>query len=76
MTNDIRVYLQELPMSVKGFTVLKDGFFTIVINSNLSELARIRTYKHELQHIYNDDFGKEDADSIEKDSHGNSLQDK
>ena len=69
MTNDIRVILRDMPMSVKGFTVLKDGYFTIVINANLSREAQERTYRHEMSHIQSGDFEKECADMIELQSH-------
>lgn len=70
MTNDIRVYLCEMPMSIKGYTVLKDGFYTIVINANLCEATRRKTYKHEYGHIVNGDFEKRcSADLIEVIAH-------
>ena len=58
-------------MSIKGYTVLKDGFYTIVINANLCEATRRKTYKHEYEHIINGDFEKRaSADLIEVITHG------
>lgn len=66
MTKDIRIYLCDMPMSIKGYTVLKDEWFTIVINANLSESARYKAYQHEYRHIMNGDFEKRtSADIIE-----------
>lgn len=70
MTYDIRAYLCDMPMSIKGYTVLKDGFYTIVINANLCEATRRKTYKHEYDHIVNGDFEKRcSADLIEVIAH-------
>lgn len=70
MTYDIRVYLCEMPMSIKGYTVLKDGFYTIVINANLCEATQRKTYLHEYDHIINGDFEKRSgADLIEVIAH-------
>lgn len=70
MTEDIRVYLCEMPMSIRGYTVLKDGFYTIIINANLCEATRRKTYKHEMEHIKNGDFEKQSsADLIEVMAH-------
>lgn len=66
MTYDIRVYLCEMPTSIKGYTVLKDDFYTIVINANLCEATQRKTYLHEYDHIINGDFEKRaSADLIE-----------
>jgi hypothetical protein len=60
-----------MSMSIKGYTVLKDGFYTIVINANLCEATRRKTYKHEYEHIINGDFEKRaSADLIEVIAHG------
>ena len=66
MTEAIRTYLLPMPMRIKGYTVLMDGFYTIVINSNMSEDARLQAYRHEIRHIKRDDLRKDDsADHIE-----------
>ena len=63
-----------MPMTIKGYTVLKDGFYTIVINANLCESSRKKTYEHEYNHIVNGDFEKRtSADLIEVYAHGGSL---
>lgn len=70
--DDVRVFKIDMPMSVKGYTVKKDDFYTIIINSNLNEAAQTETYNHELDHIKNGDFdyGVTETDQIELQAHG------
>lgn len=56
MAEDIRVYVVPLKGKVRGAAVYMDGFFTILINEALSPEARMRTYKHEMEHIQGGDF--------------------
>lgn len=53
----IRVVLKDLPVTIRGFAS-DDGFgyYTIIINSRLSNQMQIDTYEHELSHIANGDF--------------------
>ena len=53
-------------MSIRGYAVRKDDYYTIIINSNLCPEARMRVYEHELEHIEGDDFSSSrPADLIE-----------
>ena len=53
-------------MSIHGYAVRKDDYYTIIINSNLCPEARMRVYEHELEHIEGDDFSSSlPADLIE-----------
>lgn len=57
----IRVVLQDLPVTIRAFTVYyfdEDGmvYYTIFINSRLSETMQCAAYDHEIQHINNNDF--------------------
>ena len=46
-----------LPPGVGGFvTPNDDGTFSIYINANNPEEKQLRSYRHELHHILNDDF--------------------
>lgn len=54
--NDIRVYQAELPGRIRAFTVLKDGDYSIVINSILSREQQEKEYRHELMHIASGDY--------------------
>ena len=66
MIETIRTYLLPLPSQIKGYTVLMDDVFTVVINSNLNEAARMKAYRHEIRHIRKGDLRKDDsADHIE-----------
>lgn len=66
MTNDIRTYSYPLPGRIKAYTVLKDCFYTIIVNDSLSHSAKIKAYNHEIKHIENGDFQSElPADLIE-----------
>lgn len=52
----INTFLRPLPGSIKAFVTKHDDVYTIVINENLSEEARIRAYWHEIRHIKNGDL--------------------
>ena len=66
MTEEIRVYQAEMPARIKGFTTLKDGYYTIMINSIFDREQQMRIYDHEMKHIRNGDFHKKcPADLIE-----------
>lgn len=70
MTDEIRVYQAPLPARVRGYTVLKDGYYTIVINSILDREQQLKEYRHELKHITEGDFYKNlPADLIEIEAH-------
>ena len=56
---NIRTILYDLPTAIKGFTVATtDGFFTIVLNQNLSFQQNKKTYHHEIKHIMRGDYDK------------------
>ena len=69
MNRDIKVVFANLPTSVKAFTVLTDGYYTIVLNQNLSREQNKLSYLHELSHIVNNDYEKLDIQSIEANAH-------
>jgi len=70
LTASISTVLYPLPGTVRGYTVLKDGFYTVVINENLSEAARLRAYWHEVKHIECGDYDKKcSAELIEIHAH-------
>ena len=65
----IFTYIINLPNKVKEcVTPCLDGY-TIYINENLSDNARIEAYNHAMKHIKNNDFEKSDVQSIEEDAH-------
>lgn len=70
MTEEIYTRLMPLPAKIGAFTVRRDDVYTIIINSNLSDEARRREYKHETEHIRNGDFDKRiSVDLIEMFAH-------
>jgi len=58
-TYETRVAFARLPHNIRAFVVRKDCYNTIVINENLSQAGRLRAYRHELEHIREDDFHSE-----------------
>ena len=67
---DIKIIYLPLPYSIKAYTVCSDGFYTIVLNCNLSWEQNKESYQHEMHHIQNGDFEKRcSADLIEIYSH-------
>lgn len=43
----------------------EDGTYTIFINSRLSKYQQAKALRHELDHMFNDDFDKLDINDIE-----------
>lgn len=72
---EIYIRTLSLPARIKGFTSLDaDGDYNIFINESLSQEAKERTLKHEIQHIsekHLEYFYREcaDADQIERKEH-------
>lgn len=48
-----------MPARVKSYTVEKDGYYTIIINSILAKEQRLKEYEHEYDHIIKGDFDKD-----------------
>ena len=69
--NDYRVILLDLPTTVRGYVLRTlDGFCTIVLNSKLNIYQNKKTFKHEIEHIINNDFdSKKSIDAIESERH-------
>lgn len=59
MREDIRVVVVEMPARIKSYTVEKDGYYTILINSILAREQQVKEYDHEYDHIINGDFDKD-----------------
>ena len=68
---DVRVILAQMPARIRSYVVLMDGFYTIVLNDDLSPMAKHRAYCHEMEHIENGDFERSvSADLLEVRVHG------
>lgn len=65
--DDVRTILQDLPVGIRGFTVLdENGYPTVVLNARYSRETNLETYKHELAHIERGDFYRsESANELE-----------
>jgi hypothetical protein len=70
--DNYNVIYANLPVSINGFTMhdAEDDFFTVVLNAKMSYMTNIETFKHELQHITNDDFVRfKNVGHIERNAH-------
>lgn len=72
MGDSIRVMCVDLPTCCKAFTVASDGFYNIYLNSRQTYEQNKKSLLHELEHIENGDFDKEDTDVdlLEHSRHG------
>ena len=67
LTEDIGVFFLNMDTAVEEEVhPNEDGSYSIFINSHLNWERQMAAYQHALEHIINDDFGKESADKIEK----------
>ena len=55
---EITVVLAKMPGRIRAYVVLKDDHYTVVINEALCPVARMRAYRHEVNHIMKGDFEK------------------
>lgn len=63
----VHVELVDLPTTVRGFVTKSVDDYTIVINARMSQETRVKTYRHELEHIARGDLdGSGDIDQIER----------
>lgn len=66
MREDIRTIIYPLPSNINSYVVRLNGYYTIVLNDELSTAGRIKAYNHEMEHIINGDLNSsEKADYIE-----------
>lgn len=63
---DYYIRFVDLPVSIKGITILKKDFYNVYINAVLSSDEQKKAIKHELTHIKREDFYSEaDIQEIE-----------
>ena len=60
----INIRIMPLPGKIQSFVVYKDDFYTIVVNECLNQTARMKAYRHELEHIENGDFDSDESTGI------------
>lgn len=69
MENVNTVYA-NLPTSIPAYVVKNnDMSYTIVLNSRLTHERNIISYQHEIYHIQENDFEKNDVQEIETNAH-------
>lgn len=61
-------FMSKLPVRAAS-TRNEDGSHSIFINASLPEEVKVRCYLHELYHIRNSDFDREDVQEIEYEAH-------
>ena len=59
MRDNIRILYVDMPIGYKAFTMPKDGFYTIYLNSRYCMEQNMRSIEHELTHIRNGDYDKQ-----------------
>lgn len=76
MTNEVNVILMDFKDTKTNemVAVNEDGSYTIFINSRQSHNRQLEAYSHALKHIENNDFQKEDVQSIEHFAHSDSQE--
>lgn len=69
MTDDVFVYIVDLPDGVNEMVTPCLAGYTVYINDKLSPEGRREAYRHALYHIVNHDFEKSDVNDIEVNAH-------
>lgn len=69
MTDDVFVYMVDLPDGINEMVTPCATGYTIYIDDKLSPEGRRDAYRHALYHITNHDFEKSDVNSIEIEAH-------
>lgn len=66
MTLDVNTIEVDLPTTISAYVVANsDCSYTIVLNAKMSFERKREAYLHEIDHIYNGDYEKNCADTIE-----------
>lgn len=63
LEDNVRTIFVQMPNTIYGYTVCDDGFYTIVLNSNMNFEKNLKSYLHEIKHIKNGDFDKTNSAS-------------
>lgn len=69
--DDISTRLFDLPEAIRSFVHQDEsGVYTIILNAKLNDIQRLQAYRHELRHIFSNDFQSNyDIDTIEINTH-------
>ncbi len=67
---DINVQLLDMDTKIPEHLIKNDDdTYTVFLNARLSQESRVKSYYHALRHIANDDFEKENVQTIERKAH-------
>lgn len=71
MDDEIFTYYMDMPCTIRSFVVENlDMSFTIIINSRIGKEQQLKAYAHEIKHIKNGDYCKNNSvDVIEFNAH-------
>lgn len=70
-------FLEHAPASFHGMSIQnEDGSYTILVDPNDSFEQRMKTARHELNHILNYDFAKLNVQEIEAAAHGEGKEER
>lgn len=69
MTDEVFVYVVDLPDGVNEMVAPCLAGYTVYINDKLSPEGKREAYRHALYHIVNHDFEKSDVNEIEVEAH-------
>ena len=71
MTDNVYIYMADLPTGINEMVCPCLGGYTIYIDDKLSPSGRLDAYQHAMCHINNHDFEKTDVNQIEIEAHKN-----
>ena len=66
----VNTILLDTPTPIKGQTIKnEDGSYSIFLNARMASNQIEKTFEHEIEHIKNEDFEKEQVQRIEAYAH-------
>ncbi len=73
----VNTILINMPVQIKGYTIKnEDDSYSIFLNARMASNQIEKTFEHEIEHIKNEDFEKEQVQRIEAYTHGLKCCDK
>lgn len=72
MLDNYQVVFKQLPNQINAFTMFcaSENYYTIVLNLNLTFESQQKAFRHEIEHIKNEDFsGYRNVGHLEKIRH-------
>lgn len=66
---DYNVRFLDLPPRVKGLVKRTEDYYTIILNSRHTWEQNRTSFKHETDHLEDNDYGNDNADTIEAKAH-------